>query len=327
MMKNLDKRSVVVLGGAGFIGSHLAKRLHPQVKSLTIVDAFIENSGANDFNIASLLDSGVKLVRERVEDVASWGTILNAADIIFNLAASNSHKESMKDPVGDSQVNVLPHLMLALYCQKLSHPVKIIFTSSRSVYGQAQQNPVPESAATQPKDFYGAHTLLAEHYYRLCCDRNVSATCVRFSNVFGPGQRLTGSDIGLWGDLLRGALLEQPMEIYGSGEDFRDTIYVNDLVEALVLIAADEETGFHVINVGGMPVTVKGFAECIQTGIAQSKIVHKPMPENLQSIQVGNFILDSRQMMAKFGWSARSDLCESVNQTLTFFMKNRRYYL
>jgi UDP-glucose 4-epimerase len=320
-------RSVVILGGAGFIGSHLADRLQKEVKSLTIVDAFVENSGANANNIASLVDAGVKLIRERVEDVASWGSILNTTDLIFNLAALNAHKESMKDPVRDFHANVMPHLQLALYCQKLSHPVKIVFASSRSVYGSATQNPVSEDTLPQPKDFYGAHTLFAEHYFRLCCEKNVSVSCVRFSNVFGPRQRLIGSDIGLWGELLRAALQQQPMEIYESGGDIRDTIYIKDLVEALLLISKNSEDEFQIINIGGIPLAVKRFAECVQLSLPDAKIIRKPMPESLQSIQVGDFILDSSLMVKKFGWQATSEVRESIHETLTFFLKNRKHYL
>jgi UDP-glucose 4-epimerase len=325
--QNWNNMTVAILGGAGCIGSRLAQQLAGRVKKLYIVDGFVEKTGANAFNLSFLPKGSAEIVRGNLQNIAPWGSLLRACDVIFNFASVNAHKESMKEPFKDLTINATPHLHLALFCQTIPHPVKIVFASSRSVYGKVKKNPVSEKILPMPLDFYSVHTLLVEHYYRICCNQNVSVTCARFSNVFGPGQRLKGNDIGLWGELLRSALLNEPMAVYGNGEVMRDTLWIDDLAQALLLLALDKTKGFQIINVGGVPVPIKRFAECIQLVMPKARVVEMPMPKSLQSIQVGSVVLDGRQMQKKFGWRPKSELRETIYKTLKFFQRYHNHYL
>ena len=243
-MSDLLDKNVIIIGGAGFIGSRLADRLSDSVRSLSIVDAFLEHSGANEYNLSGIKTKNIQVIRENLIDIDSWGKLLNDKDLIFNLASVNAHKESMADPFVDYQRNAAAHLKLIRFCQTLNRPLKIIFTSSRSVYGAVLQNPTKETDPCYPRDFYSMHTLLAEHYYRMSSSQKVHVCCIRFSNTFGPRMRLRGKDTGLFGELIKSALTGQPMEVYGTGETLRDTLFVDNLIDGLLFVAKNKSEPF-----------------------------------------------------------------------------------
>lgn len=324
---NFKDKSVLIIGGGGFIGSHLADRLCDYVKSLTILDGFIDNTGANLKNTEALKDRGVRLVQERLEESEKWKILLNEVDIIFNFASFNSHKESIHNPELDYYRNALPHLKFITTCQSLHKRLTIIFASSRSVYGSVNNNPVSESQHTLPKDFYSLHTLLSEHYYRLFAGNHLSVCCVRFSNVYGPRQRLRGSEIGLLGELFRSALTARPMEVYGNGETLKDILYIDDLVNAFISLPFQLEEPFLLINVGGCGVMIKDFASTITKFMASATIKFIPYPSEISKIQVGDVLLDASLIQKRTGWSAITPLDDGIEKTLVFFTQKSRFYL
>ncbi len=326
-MTILADKKVIVIGGAGFIGSHLVDRMADNVRSLAIVDAFVEHSGANDYHLSKIDTKKVKVVRENLKNVDSWGELLNDADVIFNLASVNAHKESMADPFADYHRNAAVHLKLIRFCQTLNRPLKIIFTSSRSVYGSALQNPTKETDPCYPRDFYSMHTLLAEHYYRMSGGHNVKVCCVRFSNTFGPRMRLRGKDIGLFGELLKSAFTHQPMEIYGTGETLRDTLFVDNLIEGLLLVAGKHDDTFSVVNIGGIGISILQFAEAIKRSIPSASILFRPLPEHMRSIQVGDVILDNTIAVQKYQWTPTLNLEESIQRTVDFYKTHKDNYM
>lgn len=326
-MNAFKNKKTLIIGGAGFIGSHLADFLSESTKKLVIVDAFIENSGANEKNLSVIQSKNIPVIRKNLHDIESWGEIIADMDLIFNLASLNAHKESMQNPFLDYQRNAAVHLNFIRYCRSLNRPLKIIFTSTRSVYGAAGANPAKETAQTQPRDFYSLHTLLAEHYYRLSGHERISVCCVRFSNTFGPKMRLRGTDIGLFGELLKSALTGHPMEIYGTGETLRDTLFVDNLIEGLALIAEKHQEPFSVVNLGGIGISILQFAKAIQNTVPDASVDFKPLPEHLKSIQVGDVILDNTLAVQEYHWTPKLNLNQAVRQTIAFYKNNREFYL
>lgn len=322
-----DKR-VFIAGGLGFIGSSLAEFLMPHVHSIAILDAQVESSGSNICNIENIKsDHRLHWINDRLENVANWGAVLNEYDIIFNFASVNAHNESMSDPMRDIHRNLLPHLLFSKYCSTLKNAIRIIFASSRSVYGRIDKSPIHENEAKHPLDYYSLHTYVSEHYYRLIARDHVSVTCLRFSNVYGPKQRLKGNDIGLWGELLQAALRNAPMVVYDNESAGRDTLYVRDVVRAFILAAELEYSGYHVYNVGGVFIPIIEFCKTIQSFLPNAEIIKKEMPEELKKIQTGSIILDTSAFHKKSFWNAEYTVDKGVCETLDFYKLNKQYYL
>lgn len=326
-LKPFEGKKILIIGGAGFIGSHLADVLAMTADFLYIVDGFVPGSGANPSNLTNLNSKNIELIRDDLGCVERWGSIIEDVDIVFNLASVNAHKESMKDPITDYHRNSEVHLKFMLYCRTLKKPLSILFASTRSVYGSVANNPVKETAPCFPRDFYSAHTLLAEQYYRILSDATIQVSCVRFSNIFGPRMRLRGNDIGLYGELLRSALNAEPMSIYGAGDALRDTLDVDNLIEGILAVAAHPTTPFRIVNLGGRAVSVIEFAKTIRKFIPEAEIRYHPFPENLKLIQVGDVILDSTLAREIYHWEPRLDLERALQQTIQFYQQKRELYL
>lgn len=320
-------RRVVIAGGAGCIGSHLADRLWDQVSSLTIVDGLIPGTGGRREHVERILGSDhCRFLEARIEDVDQWSEVLAETDVVFMFASVNAHKESLLNPEQDAQRNLWPHLIFSTRLRRLSHPIHVVFASSRSIYGRIVENPVPESAAKNPLDFYSLHTWVAEHYYRLAVSSQVAVTCLRFSNVYGPRQRLGTGDIGLWGEILRNAILGQPVKVYKADTSSRDSLYVSDVVDAFIR-AGEEGSGFATYNVGGRSIAVADFCRAIQMVIPGFAMEEADMPEHLKAMQTGNVLLDARAFSERFDWKPSTELNEGIRKTLEFFIENKHHYL
>lgn len=321
-------KRVFIAGGLGFIGSSLAEYLLPYVHSMIILDGQVEGSGANIHNIESIRsEPRLQYINDRLENVAHWGSVLDECDVIFNFASVNAHNESMADPLRDMHRNLLPHLLFSKYCSSLKRVSRLIFASSRSVYGRIDTSPIPENTAKYPLDYYSLHTYLSEHYYRLVAHDRMSVMCLRFSNVYGPKQRMKGNDVGLWGELLRASLCDEPMVVYNDNSAGRDTLYVGDVMRAFILAAEQEHSKFSAYNVGGVFVPILEFCKAIQSIIPDSKIIKKEMPDELKKIQTGSLILDASAFQKASSWKAECALDQGVFETLQFYKSHKQNYL
>lgn len=319
-----QSKAVVITGGTGFIGSHLVDALMGKCRSLSVVDAMIEDDGLRR-SVAQTWTT-VRWVNARVEDIEYWKDLLSDVDIVFDLAAVNNHQRSMNAPVDDYTTNSLGHLKLGTMCRAINRSVRIVYASSRSVYGRGSGRPFHEADRPEPLDYYSVHALLNEHYYRLVSGEKLSVRCVRFGNTYGPRQRLKGKGIGVLGEMFRNALQGYPLEVYGDGSTQRDVVYVGDIVGALIKMANLEPAQpFVVVNAAGHQVALKEFANaiCRYTG---SSISYRPFPDHLQSINVGDVTLDGTRIRELCGWYATTSIENGIRESLDFFKTHPEYW-
>jgi nucleoside-diphosphate-sugar epimerase len=317
-------KTVVITGGAGFIGSHLVDALMGKCRSLSVVDAIIDDNGVRKSIVRTW--KTVRWINARIEDIEHWGELLSDADVVFDLAAVNNHQRSMSAPVEDYTVNSLGHLKLGIMCRSLNRTVRIVYASSRSVYGRGSGRPFHEADRPEPLDYYSVHTLLNEHYYRLASGGKVSTCCVRFGNTYGPRQRLQGEGIGVLGEMFRNALRGHPLEVYGDGSSKRDIMYVADIVDALMKMGESGwEEPFVVVNAAGHPVALNEFARTI-CGYTGSSISYRPFPDHLQTMNVGDVALDGNRIRELCGWYPTTSIGEGIHKALTFFKTHPEYW-
>lgn len=220
-------RAVLVTGGAGFVGSHLCRALVAAGLSVVAVDN-LQNG------LRSNVPEGVELV---LADLSTeefvTGFAGRAFDAVIHCAAQSSNALSFRDPVGDAMTNQVGTLRVLELCRTVGAS-RLLFTSSMSVYGQAERLPTPEAEPLRPQSFYAVHKAASEYYIRLLASQvGVQATIFRLFTTYGPGQNLANRDQGLVSIYLSYLLRGEPIVVRGSGERRRDLVYIDDVVSAL----------------------------------------------------------------------------------------------
>ncbi|MEL7637903.1 MAG: NAD-dependent epimerase/dehydratase family protein, partial [Anaerolineaceae bacterium] len=232
-----EGKRVLITGGLGFIGSNLAIKLVELGAIVTLVDSLIPTYGGNLWNVEPIKDK-VRINISDVRDPFAMKYLVSGQDFLFNLAGQTSHIDSMQDPATDLAINVQAQLHILEACRHHNPEVKIVFASTRQVYGRPQQIPVKEDHPLSPVDINGVHKLAAEQYHRLFNNiYGVRAVILRLTNTYGPRMRVVDARqtfLGIW---IRRLLEGEPILIYGDGKQLRDYNYVDDVVDALLIAA------------------------------------------------------------------------------------------
>ncbi|MDH4209537.1 MAG: NAD-dependent epimerase/dehydratase family protein, partial [Anaerolineae bacterium] len=234
-----DKK-VMITGGLGFIGSNLAHRLVDYGADVLIVDSLIPDYGGNLFNVEGIRDR-VRINVADVRDVSGMNYLVQGQDYIFNLAGQVSHVDSMSDPYTDLEINCRSQLSLLEACRRNNPAVKVIYASTRQIYGVPDYLPVDEKHLLHPTDVNGINKMAGEWYHILYSHvYGIRATSLRLTNTYGPRQLMKHSRQGFIGWFIRLAIDGQEISLYGDGRQVRDLNYVDDAVEAFLLAGAKD---------------------------------------------------------------------------------------
>ena len=319
---------MLITGGLGFIGSNLARRLVELGDvEVTIIDALLPDQGGNLFNLDGLAD----LVKLHIADVGN-DTVINhlvgGVDYIFNLAGSTSHVDSMLYPQRDLEVNCAAQLALLEACRHFNPRVKIVFGSTRQVYGRPLYLPVDEEHRVAPPDINGIHQLAAENYHLLYHRvYGLRAVCLRMTNVYGPRQLLHHNRQSFIAWFIRQAMDGGVIELFGEGRQRRDLNYVGDVVEALLLAGASEAAEGEIFNLGGdEPISLAELAEELIALTGQGVAQPVPFPPERQLIDIGNFYSSYQKIERALGWRPRTPLRVGLAQTIEFYAEHRAHY-
>ena len=243
--------TILITGGAGFIGSHLARWCLRYGHSVLIVD---NCSTGNPENVPE----------ETVffhEDITSPGVYEDLKkyqiDAVFHLAAQSSGEISFENPVEDIRVNTLGTVQLLDFCKKSGIP-RFIYASSMAVYGNQGHNPVHEDDIPAPLSFYGISKVSSEQYVSHYSRSGINTTIFRMFSVYGPGQNLSNMKQGMISIFLAYLLKNEPLVIKGSLERFRDFTYIDDVCKAWMTALDNEQTYGETYNLGtGIRTTVR----------------------------------------------------------------------
>jgi nucleoside-diphosphate-sugar epimerase len=321
-------RSVLITGGMGFIGSSLAARLVEDGARVTLIDSLIEQYGGNPFNIEAIKDR-IHVNVSDVRDPWAMAYLIRGHDVVFNLAGQTSHLDSMTDPNTDLEINVRAQLSILEACRKHNPGAKIVFASTRQIYGKPQYLPVDERHPLVPVDVNGVNKLAGEHYHLLYHRvYGMKTVVLRLTNTFGPRMRVRDARqtfLGIW---LKELIEGRPIDVFGTGEQLRDFNYVDDVVDALMLAAHTDGAVGEVFNLGGPErVSLKQLADLLVElagGDATARIV--PFPKDRLAIDIGDYYGDYRKAEAALGWTPRVPLREGLRRSLEFFREHRRHY-
>ncbi len=323
-----QNRRVLITGGLGFIGSNLAARLVDLGAQLLLVDSLIPKYGGNLFNIASFEDQ-LRVNIADVRDEHGLRYLVKGQEVIFNLAGQVSHTDSMADPYPDLEINVRSQLSLLEACRHGNPDAKIIFTSTRQIYGRPEYLPVDELHPLQPTDVNGINKLAGEWYHivynRVYGLRTVS---LRLTNTYGPRMRVKDARQTFVGWWLRRLIEGQPLQIFGDGLQVRDFNYVDDVVEALLRAAMNDDAAGQIYNLGGLqPINLIDLARLLIeiNGGGQFEMI--PFPADRKRIDIGDYYGDYRKISSNLGWQPAIDLREGFTRTLAYFRQHLEQYI
>lgn len=318
---------VLITGGAGMIGSTLAGLLVEQGAEVTVVDALLPAYGGNRFNLKDILDR-IVFVRGDIRDLERVKKWVDGADYIFSLAAQVSYVDSNYDPLLDLDINCRGHLNLLLALSQINRQAKVVFTSSRFVYGSIDYNPVDEKHPFNCLSIYGIHKLAGEKYYRFYHDAHgLDTVSLRLTNPYGPRQQMKHSKYGIVNWFIRLALEGKPLTVFGEGLQQRDYIYVEDVAAGLVSAALAPQTAGQVYNLGsGVGTPFIDMVRLIAEVIPHTEVQHLPWPAERYFVETGDFVADITRIKEATGWAPRTGLRQGIEGTVAFYRQYRDQY-
>lgn len=317
-------RRALVTGGLGFIGSALARRLRADGAEVRVLDNLDPAGGGREFHAAS----GAEVLRGDVRDAALLRRAVDGVDAVFHLAALTSHAGSMREPLVDLAVNAEGTLALLEAVRERAAQARVVFTSTRQVYGRVTRLPVPESQPTDPLDCNGVSKLAAEGYCAVYARvHGVRSVVLRLTNIYGPGMRIADARqmfLGLW---LRKALSGEALQVFGDGAQRRDLVHVDDAVDALVRAAAAPAPA-PVYNLGGADTVALGdLAERLSSAAGGLRVERVPFPAERRAIDIGDYHGDWSLIRDQLGWSPRVPLDDGLARTLAYYREHHARYL
>jgi UDP-glucose 4-epimerase len=322
----LSGARVLVTGGLGFIGSNLAARLVELGAEVTLVDTLIPSYGGNLHNIEGIRDR-VRVNVSDVRDPYSMQVLVKGQDLLFNLAGQTSHLDSMLDPFTDLDINCRSQLSILEACRHHNPAIKVVFASTRQIYGKPQYLPVDERHLLAPVDVNGINKMAGEWYHILYNNvYGIRATALRMTNTYGPHMRIKDARQTFLGVWIRQICDGQPFEVWG-GEQLRDFTYVDDAVEALLRAAVDPRADGAIFNLGGQPpLALKAVAELLVRVAGGGSYASKEFPPERKRIDIGDYYADDRLIRAQLGWEPRVTMEEGLRRTLAFYRAQLQHY-
>jgi UDP-glucose 4-epimerase len=327
--RSFARKRVLITGGLGFIGSTLARRLADAGAHLVLVDSLIPDYGGNFFNLAEYEGRAAVNIAD-VRDEYSMDYLVRDQDLLFNLAGQTSHLDSMRDPYTDLEINVRSQLSILEACRKNNPQIKIVYASTRQFYGKPDYLPVDERHLLHPTDVNGINKMAGEWYHIVYNNvYGIRATSLRLTNTYGPRMRVKDARqtfLGIW---LRQLITGEPVLVYGDGRQLRDFNYVDDVIDALLIAAADPRADGQVYNLGSdePPICLLDLARLLVDMNGEGEYQLIPFPPDRKAIDIGDYYADFSKIRRELGWRPRTRLAEGLKRTLSYYRSNLSHYL
>lgn len=320
-------KNALITGGLGFIGSNLAHRLVDYEANVLIVDSLIPDYGGNLFNVQDIRDKITVNIAD-VRDQYGMNYLVRDQDFIFNLAGQVSHIDSMQDPFTDLEINCKAQLSILEACRHNNPGVKIVFAGTRQQYGKPDYLPVDEKHLQHPTDVNGINKMAGEWYHILYNNvHGIRASSLRLTNTYGPRQLMKHNRQGFMSVFIRQIIDGETIKIFGDGKQIRDFNYVDDVVDAFLLIAGYSDCDGFIYNLGGdEPMMLIDLVKLLieTSGGGDYELV--PFPADKKRIDIGDYYGDYRRIKAVMGWKYRTSMKDGLKKTIDYFRQYKQHY-
>ncbi|MDQ1280686.1 MAG: family oxidoreductase [Thermoproteota archaeon] len=307
---------IIVTGGAGFIGSHLAEALLKEGAEVIVLDDF--SSGKQSNLEHSMKNENFTFYRGDIRDKEIISKLFKEVDVVFHEAAQINIKKSVEDPITTNDVNVNGTLNILKAC--VDNRVKrLIFASSCAVYGDSETLPIGEDTALKPISPYAASKLAAENYVRAFHRiYGLETVCLRYFNVYGPRQTL-GPYSGVIPIFIDQLLKGEQLMIFGDGEQTRDFVNVKDIVEANVCALKTKAIG-EVFNVAtGQATSINELAQLLQKITGRTEL--KPKHAEPRTGDIDQSYADISKSEKLLGYKPKTSLQQGLTELVREYQK------
>ncbi|MFZ0031952.1 MAG: NAD-dependent epimerase/dehydratase family protein [Candidatus Cybelea sp.] len=302
---------VIVTGGAGFIGSHIADAYAARGHELLVIDSLWEHGGGRRANVRD----GVSFVQMDVRD-EGIGRIFAEfkPEIVSHHAAQHSVAISARDPVYDAQVNVIGLLNVLEHASR-SGARKVIYASSGATFGTPERLPITDATPQHPTSPYGITKMVGEHYLEFYRDdKKLDFTALRYGNVYGPRQDPNG-EAGVISIFIGKFLTHQPVRIDWDGEQTRDYVFVSDVAKANVAALERGSGEAYVIGTGVKTSVNEIYRALVSISGFEAPIEHAPRrPGDARDAQ-----FDAARARTELDWNPSTSLGEGIRATYDYF--------
>jgi len=326
--QNFAGKSILITGGLGFIGSNLARTLADQGARVTVVDSLIPEYGGNLFNLKGC-EGRIRTNIADIRDEFSMAYLVQGQDYLFNLAGQTSHLDSMKNPFVDLDINCRSQLFILEACRKHNPAIRIVYASTRQIYGRPDFLPVHEGHILHPTDVNGINKMAGEWYHILYSNVYGIRTCaLRLTNTYGPRMRVKDARqtfLGIW---IKNLVEGKRIEVWGDGLQVRDFNYVEDVTEAMLMAALSERSIGQIYNLGSPErVNLKDLAALMIKVHGRGEYEVIPFPEDRKPIDIGDYYADYSKIRDALNWNPRHGLEQGLTTTLQYYYQFIHEYL
>jgi UDP-glucose 4-epimerase len=305
----------------------LAHRLVDLAADVILVDSLVPEYGGNPENVADITDR-VRVNISDIRDPHSLRHLVQDREVIFNLAGQTSHLDSMRDPFTDLEINCTAQLRLLEVCRASAPQVKIVYASTRQIYGRPDYLPVDERHILRPTDVNGINKMAGEWYHILYNNvYGLRACALRLTNTYGPRMRVKDARQTFLGVWVRLIVEGKPFEVWG-GEQKRDFTYGADCADALLLAAERPETDGRIFNLGGdRIVSLTELAELLIAANGGGRFEVHEFPAERKRIDIGDYFADDRLFRETVGWHPQTSIEAGLAATLAYYRETLPRYL
>ncbi len=318
----LDGLRVLITGGAGFVGSHLADLLIQRGSEVVVYDNFNPFYSGKERNVVhNLQKKNYRLVKADILDYESLVKATKGVDVVFHQAAQAGVRYSIKHPLEVHRINTTGTLNVLLAARD-SDVSKVVFASSSSVYGVPRSLPISEEHPTNPNSPYAASKLAAEKYCKVFSEvYGLEVVMLRYFSVYGPRGR-PDQVIRAFAEKIAQGL---PPVIYGDGKQTRDFTYVSDVVEANILAAESEGVSGEVFNIGfGGRISIEELAEMVINLMGKTGEV-SPIHEKTYAGDFPHTCADTAKASRMMGYAPRVELEDGLKNFVSWYQANREH--
>jgi UDP-glucose 4-epimerase len=313
-------RRVLVTGGLGFIGTNLCLRLLDLGAEVTVMGHFVP---PDPYGGLALMRPRLHVVVADIRDKGKVAQAVEGQEVIFSLAGKSGAADSNRAPQDDLDINCRGHMTLLETCRSINPRVTIVFPSSRLVYGKPRYLPVDERHPLAPESIYAADKLAVENYLLIFgMLYGMKVTVLRISNPYGPMQPKRTHGYGIANKFIQAAVAGEKITIFGNGEQRRDYLYIDDLIDALLRSAWSEEARSKIYNIGCREGT--SLLELAELAIAEAgsgEIVRAPWPEDYRIIETGDYWSEITLAERELGWRPLTGVRAGITWSVAFYQR------
>lgn len=305
---------IMIIGGLGFVGSHLAEELLRDGHELVL----LTRSFSKKKNILGILKK-VKIEQVDVTDLVRLGRSIqkNKPDMIIHLAGETSHSKSFEKPLEDIKANATSTLFMLEKIRSLKLSCRFVLGSTFIVIGKPKKLPVNEETPCEPTTIYGTNRLASEHYCRIYYNvYGIDTIIFRITNSFGPREQHIPNKNAI-NYLIYKASRGEEITIFNNGRFYRDLIYISDVVSAIKTIIKKGKAGETYWISSGKKIWFYQLGKWLNE-LTGTKVKYVKPPTYTKKVDVGNFVVDNSKLR-RLGWSQKTTIIEGLKNTIVYF--------